>query len=210
MRVVHTLRQDFIEVAPHLTCIGLLKTAISNLLNNYCLLGIKRIVALPDDLPLDEDITNGDFNHANELVAYIRKLNGDYFHIEVAAYPEFRPERITVQEALKNFQHKIAADANGAIKQYFYNRDAYFNFVNACRNVEIEAPIVSGIMPISDFDKLVRFSKTCATEIPRWLYKRLESYKNDKASLKAYGVEVVTKLCEDLIAYGSRDFIFTL
>ncbi|ACJ19289.1 methylenetetrahydrofolate reductase [NAD(P)H] [Coxiella burnetii] len=202
MRVVRALRQDFIEVAPHLTCIGLSKTAISDLLNNYRLLGIKRIVALRGDLPLEEDIAGGDFNHANELVAYIRKLTGDYFHIEVAAYPEFHPETRTVQEALKNFQQKIAAGANGAITQYFYNRDAYFNFVDACRNVGIKAPIVPGIMPISDFDKLVRFSKTCATEIPRWLYKRLESYKNDKASLKAYGVEVVTKLCEDLIAYG--------
>lgn len=202
-RVVRLLLKQNIPVAPHLTCIGLLKENIAQILKNYVQCGIRKIVAIRGDLPQEEAQYQGDFRHANELVAFIRRETGDHFSIEVAAYPEFHPQSTDMFTALKNFKCKVEAGANRAITQYFFNQDAYFQFLESCHQLDIQVPVIPGIMPVTSFEKLIRFSKACGTEIPAWLYKRLEAYRHDEASIKAYGVDVVTKLCRDLIAGGA-------
>lgn len=207
-RTLRMLRNIHIPVSPHLTCIGMPKEIIRQILKNYMNVGITHLVALRGDLSIGMTIDQGDFKHADELVKFIRQETGDHFHIDVAAYPEFHPESKNISIGLENFKRKIEAGANSAITQYFFNREAYLYFLESCERYNINVPVVPGIMPISNFEKLLRFSKTCGAEIPAWLCKRLETFCDDPKSLRAYGIDVVTKLCEDLIAIGAPGLHF--
>lgn len=206
-RTVRLLLSKNLRVAPHLTCVGLPKPVIRHMLKNYIRQGIRRIVALRGDLP-ETEVHRGDFYYANELVDFIRTETGSHFHIDVAAHPEFHPQAINVFAGLENFKRKIAAGADRAITQYFFNPDAYFRFLDNCHQYGITVPIVPGIMPISHFEKLLRFSRLCGAEIPTWLFKRLEAYRDDEVSLRAYGIDVVTRLCEDLLRGGAPGLHF--
>lgn len=197
---VDWLREQAIETAPHLSCIGSTRDEILDILNRYRNQGIRRIVALRGDLPSGAGLGSlGDLNYANELVELIRADFDDAFHIEVAAYPEFHPQATSTLDDLSNFKRKINAGADSAITQYFYNADAYFAFVENCTKAGITAPIVPGIMPITNYTQLARFSDACGAEIPRWIRKRLESFGDDIDSIKAFGQEVVTAMCQRLI-----------
>ena len=195
------------QAAPHISCISSSKDEIRELLTAYKAHGIKRLVTLRGDVPSGE-VSVGDFKYANELVTFIRQETGDWFHLEVAAYPEFHPEAISAAKDLANFKRKIEAGANSAITQYFYNADAYFRFVESCRKDGINVPIVPGIMPIYNFTQLARFSSVCGAEIPRWLRLRLEAYADDLPSLRALGSDVVSELCERLLAWGAPSLHF--
>jgi methylenetetrahydrofolate reductase (NADPH) len=169
--------------------------------------GIGHLVALRGDLPSGTaDV--GEFRYANELVEFIREATGDWFHIEVAAYPEYHPQCNSPGEDLANFKRKIDAGADSAITQYFFNPDSYYHFVDAAKAVGIDAPIVPGIMPILSFSKLARFSDACGAEIPRWIRRKLESFGDDTASIRAFGLDVVTRLCADLLAHGAPGLHF--
>ena len=200
-------QQTGIDVAPHISCIGSTKDNIRRILHNYKEQGIRHMVALRGDMPSGMREA-GEFRHANELVAFIRAETGDHFFIEVAAYPEFHPQAPSAQADLLNFKRKVEAGADGAMTQYFYNPDAYFRFVDACEKMGLDLPIVPGIMPITNFTQLARFSDACGAEIPRWIRKRLESYGDDMKSLRAFGMEVTIKLCKDLLASGSPGLHF--
>lgn len=193
--------------APHLSCIGSTGENIRTMLERYRDQGIRHIVALRGDLPSGM-AQAGEFRYANELVMFIRREFGDAFHIEVAGYPEYHPQSRSSQEDLQNFKRKVDSGANSAITQYFYNADAYFNFIEACEAEGICIPIVPGIMPINKFSQLARFSDTCGTEIPRWIRKRLESYGDDSASIRAFGLDVVTDLCDRLLKGGAPGLHF--
>ncbi len=193
--------------APHLSCIGSTAENIQAMLERYRDQGIRHIVALRGDLPSGM-AQAGEFRYANELVTFIRREFGDIFHIEVAAYPEYHPQSRSSQEDLQNFKRKVDSGANSAITQYFYNADAYFNFIEACEAQGICIPIVPGIMPINKFSQLARFSDTCGAEIPRWIRKRLESYGDDSASIRAFGLDVVTDLCDRLLKGGAPGLHF--
>ncbi|HEY0666481.1 MAG TPA: methylenetetrahydrofolate reductase [NAD(P)H] [Gallionella sp.] len=209
-RTLETIRQIHAEgyvAAPHLSCVGSTRDNIRALLLAYREMGIKRIVALRGDLPSGMG-SIGEFQYANELVAFIRAETGAHFHIEVAAYPEFHPQAKSARDDLLNFQRKMNAGANSAITQYFYNADAYFRFVDESRKLSINAPIVPGIMPIVRYSQLARFSDTCGAEIPRWMRKTLEGYGDDVESVQAFGLDVVTQLCEKLIAGGAPGLHF--
>ncbi len=209
-RTLETIRQIKAEghnAAPHLSCVGSTRENIGALLNIYKDMGIKRIVALRGDLPSGM-ATTGEFQYANELVSFIRAQTGEHFHIEVAAYPEFHPQAKSPRDDLANFKRKVTAGANSAITQYFYNADAYFLFVEECRKLGVTLPIVPGIMPIVRFAQLARFSDACGAEIPRWMRKTLESYGDDNASVQAFGLDVVTQLCEQLLAGGAPGLHF--
>ena len=209
-RTLDTIRQIKAEghhAAPHLSCVGSTRENIRALLNTYKDMGIKRIVALRGDLPSGMAST-GEFQYANELVSFIRAQTGEQFHIEVAAYPEFHPQAKSPRDDLANFKRKVTAGANSAITQYFYNADAYFRFVAECRKLGVTLPIVPGIMPIVRFSQLARFSDACGAEIPRWMRKALESYGDDNASVQAFGLDVVTHLCEQLLAGGAPGLHF--
>jgi methylenetetrahydrofolate reductase (NADPH) len=195
------------SAAPHISCISSSKDEIRELLTAYKAKGIKRLVTLRGDVPSGE-VSVGDFKYANELVAFIRQETGDWFHLEVAAYPEFHPEALTAAKDLANFKRKVEAGANSAITQYFYNADAYFRFVESCRKDAIDVPIVPGVMPIYNYTQLARFSGVCGAEIPRWLRLRLEAYADDMTSLRALGVDVVSDLCEKLRAWGAPSLHF--
>lgn len=195
------------DAAPHISCISSSKEEIKELLSAYQSKGIKRLVTLRGDVPSGE-VSAGDFRYANELVAFIRQETGDWFHLEVAAYPEFHPESSSVAKDLENFKRKIDAGANSAITQYFYNTDAYFHFLDACEKQGITVPIVPGVMPIYNFTQLARFSNVCGAEIPRWLRLRLEAYGDDLTSLRAFGVDVVTELCAKLQHEGVKSLHF--
>jgi methylenetetrahydrofolate reductase (NADPH) len=198
-----------IDAAPHLSCIGADKHEIIALLERYRAQGIRRLVALRGDLPSGTGLGGlGALNHANQLVALIRETFGDYFHIEVAAYPEFHPQAASPEQDLQYFKGKVEAGANSAITQYFYNADAYFHFLDECQRLQIDIPIVPGIMPITNFAQLARFSDACGAEIPRWLRKRLESYGDDLDSIRRYGAEVVIEMCERLLAGGAPGLHF--
>lgn len=190
------------QAAPHLSCVGGTRANIVTLLKTYQEMGIKRIVALRGDLPSGM-ASIGEFHYANELVSFIRAQTGEHFHIEVAAYPEFHPQANSAREDMLNFKRKIEAGANSAITQYFYNADAYFRFVEETRKLGITAPIVPGIMPIVRYSQLARFSDACGAEIPRWLRKTMEGYGDDVESVQEFGADVVTQLCEKLIAGGA-------
>ncbi len=193
--------------APHLSCIGSTAENIRTMLERYRDQGIRHIVALRGDLPSGM-AQAGEFRYANELVMFIRREFGDAFHIEVAGYPEYHPQSRSSQEDLQNFKRKVDSGANSAITQYFYNADAYFNFIEACEAEGICILIVPGIMPINKFSQLARFSDTCGAEIPRWIRKRLESYGDDSASIRAFGLDVVTDLCDRLLKGGAPGLHF--
>ncbi|MBC7787507.1 MAG: methylenetetrahydrofolate reductase [NAD(P)H] [Methylophilaceae bacterium] len=200
METVQEIQTEGFEAAPHISCISSTKQELSELLAAYKSHGMKRLVALRGDIPSGE-ASAGDFKHANELVAFIRHETGDWFHIEVAAYPEVHPEAHSASMDLSRFKAKVDAGANSAITQYFYNADAYFQFVDRCDKAGINIPIVPGIMPINNFTQLARFSNICGAEIPRWLRLRLEEFGDDLQSLRALGIDVVSELCEVLIAW---------
>ena len=193
--------------APHLSCIGATRGSIRALLQQFQAHGIRRLVALRGDLPSGYGGA-GELRYANELVEFIRAETGDWFHIEVAAYPEMHPQAKSPQDDLLNFERKVKAGANAAITQYFYNADAYFQFVDHARKLGIEVPIVAGIMPITNYTQLMRFSDMCGAEIPRWIRLKLASFGDDSASIKAFGLDVVTALCERLLAGGAPGLHF--
>lgn len=207
METVFEMQREGFNAAPHISCISSSKDEIRDLLNAYQAQGINRLVALRGDVP-SEEVSAGDFRYASELVAFIRSEAGDHFHIEVAAYPEFHPEARTPTADLENLKRKMQAGADSAITQYFYNADAYFRFVDQCDALGITLPIVPGIMPIYNITQLARFSSICGAEIPRWLKLRLEEYGDDMASLRALGIDVVTELCETLLAGGAPSLHF--
>lgn len=201
MDTVLEIHQEGFQAAPHISCVSASNEEIRDLLKTYQERGIKRLVALRGDVPSGE-VSAGDFKYAVELVEFIRAETGNQFHIEVAAYPEFHPEARTPKADLLNLKRKVDAGANSAITQYFYNADAYFRFVDQCQTAGINVPIVPGIMPIYNITQLARFSSVCGADIPRWLKMRLEEYGEDIDSLRAFGVDVVSELCETLQAWG--------
>lgn len=201
METVLEIQREGFQAAPHISCISSSKQEISDLLKAYQAQGINRLVALRGDVPSGE-VSAGDFRYASELVTFIRAETGNHFHIEVAAYPEFHPEARTPAADLLNLKRKVDAGANSAITQYFYNVDAYFRFVDQCDALGITIPIVPGVMPIYNITQLARFSSICGAEIPRWLKMRLEEYGDDMASLRAFGVDVVSEMCANLLEQG--------
>lgn len=205
--IVLEIKQEGHQAAPHLSCVGSTRENIRALLHAYKHAGVRRIVALRGDLPSGM-ASIGEFQYANELVSFIRAETGDHFHIEVAAYPEVHPQARSAQDDLTNFVRKIQAGADSAITQYFYNADAYFNFVESVHKLGVTAPIVPGIMPIVKYSQLARFSDACGAEIPRWMRKTLEGYGDDVASVQAFGLDVVTHLCEQLLAGGAPSLHF--
>ncbi len=195
------IQREGIEAAPHLSCVGSSRDSIRQILTTYREAGIRHIVALRGDLPSGMGEI-GEFRFANELVEFIRTETGDWFNIEVAAYPEYHPQAKSPRHDMDNFVRKVKAGANSAITQYFYNADAYFRFVDDVRRMGVEVPIVPGIMPITNYSQLMRFSDMCGAEVPRWVAKRLESFGDDRESIRAFGLDVVTSLCERLLAAG--------
>ncbi|WP_006788804.1 methylenetetrahydrofolate reductase [NAD(P)H] [Thiorhodospira sibirica] len=206
--VLNIQREAGIDAAPHLSCIGSTRNHIREILHTYQNHGVSHIVALRGDMPSGMHGEPGELRYANELVRFIREETGDHFFIEVGAYPEFHPQATSSSKDLENFRRKVEAGANAAITQYFYNPDAYFSFVDACEKLGLSLPIVPGIMPITNYTQLARFSDACGAEIPRWIRKRLESYGDDMASLRAFGEEVVTRLCEQLLQAGAPGLHF--
>jgi len=204
---VDWLRSEGLETAPHISCIGSSQDHIRELLAHYQAEGIRRIVGLRGDMPSGMG-GGGDFRYANELVAFIRSETGDRFHIEVAAYPEFHPQAPDALSDLKNFKRKVDAGANGAITQYFYNRDAYCRFVDSCEQLGMDLPIVPGIMPINNYAQLGRFSDNCGAEIPRWIRRRLQGFADDIEGIRAFGIDVVTELCQKLLEEGAPGLHF--
>ncbi|MBU1215311.1 MAG: methylenetetrahydrofolate reductase [NAD(P)H] [Gammaproteobacteria bacterium] len=200
--IIKQIHAEGHNAAPHLSCVGSTRDNIRGLLNTYKDMGIKRIVALRGDLPSGMG-SIGEFQYANELVSFIRAETGEHFHIEVAAYPEFHPQARSARDDMLNYKRKINAGANSAITQYFYNADAYFRFVDETRKLGVEAPVVPGIMPIVRYSQLARFSDMCGAEIPRWMRKTMEGYGDDVESVQNFGLDVVTELCEKLIAGGA-------
>jgi len=197
-----------VAVAPHISCIGTTRAEVASLIGEYRARGIRRLVALRGDMPSGAGAGGGDFRYASELVAFIRAETGDWFHIEVAAYPEFHPQARSAEEDLRNFARKVAAGADSAITQYFYNPDAYVRFVDEARKLGVAVPIVPGIMPITNFAQLARFSDACGAEIPRWIRLRLQGFGDDRESIRAFGLDVVTDLCEQLLAQGAPGLHF--
>jgi methylenetetrahydrofolate reductase (NADPH) len=205
--VVKEIAAEGFDAAPHLSCIGSTRESIREILAEYQAAGIRRIVALRGDLPSGMAET-GEFRYANELVEFIRAETGDWFSLEVAAYPEWHPQARSPKHDLEAFARKIKAGANSAITQYFYNADAYFHFVDEARALGVETPIVPGIMPIAGFTKLARFSDACGAEIPRWMRKKFESFGDDTNAIRAFGLDVVTELCERLLKGGAPGLHF--
>lgn len=201
MDTVLEIQAKGFSAAPHISCISSSKSEIRELLHAYQSHGIKRLVTLRGDVPSGE-VSSGDFRYALELVEFIRAETGNYFHIEVAAYPEFHPEARSPAADLLNLKRKVEAGANSAITQYFYNADAYFRFIDQCATANINVPVVPGIMPIYNITQLARFSSVCGAEIPRWLKMRLEEYGDDLQSLRAFGIDVVSELCAHLLESG--------
>ena len=190
------------EAAPHLSCVGSTRDNIAEILATYRAQGIHRIVALRGDLPSGTAVA-GEFRYASELVRFIRETQGLDWHIEVAAYPEYHPEQRYAKRDLQHFADKMACGASAAITQFFFNPDAYFHFVDEARKLGVTAPIVPGIMPIHNFARVAQFSARDGIEIPRWVMLKMEGYLDDAASIRAFGIEVVTRLCERLIAGGA-------
>lgn len=201
------IRAQGYAAAPHISCVASTRASVREMLQRYKDNGIKHLVALRGDLP-SGIAAAGEFRYANELVSFIREEFGDHFHIEVAAYPEYHPQAKSAQDDLANFKRKVEAGANSAITQYFYNADAYYHFVDQCEAMNITVPIVPGIMPIGRFSQLARFSDACGAEIPRWMRNKFESYGDDTASIRAFGLDVVTKLCDDLLSNGAPGLHF--
>lgn len=196
-----------IAAAPHLSCVASTKDNIRAILKDYQNHGITKIVALRGDMP-SGTMSAGEFRYANELVEFIRQETGDHFQIHVAAYPEVHPQAASGAEDFNNFKRKVTAGANAAITQYFYNAEAYFYFVDTCEKNGITIPIVPGIMPITQYTQLFRFSEMCGADIPRWLRKRLESFGDDRESIQKFGLDVVSSLCQRLLEGGAPGLHF--
>jgi methylenetetrahydrofolate reductase (NADPH) len=205
--VVEIQRKTGIVSAPHISCIASTRDNIREVLQAYQSHGIRHIVALRGDMPSGM-LSAGEFRYANELVEFIRGETGDHFHIEVAAYPEMHPQAPNYAADLRNFQRKVAAGANTAITQYFYNAEAYFRFVDDCEKLGLTLPIVPGIMPITNYTQLSRFSELCGADIPRWIRKRLELFGDDRQAIRAFGLEVVSELCRRLLEQGAPGLHF--
>jgi methylenetetrahydrofolate reductase (NADPH) len=201
------IQQAGLQAAPHLSCIGSTRADIAAILERYKASGIRHIVALRGDLP-SGSASAGELRYANELVELIRERTGDWFRIEVACYPETHPQSRSHSEDIANFTRKVRAGADAAITQYFYNADAYFQFVDECESAGLDLPIVPGIMPIGNFSQLARFSDACGAEIPRWLRMKLQAYGDDVASIRAFGLDVVTELCRTLLERGAPGLHF--
>jgi methylenetetrahydrofolate reductase (NADPH) len=193
--------------APHISCVGATRADIAGTLDLYRSKGIDHVVALRGDLPSGA-ASAGELRYANELVAFIRERTGDHFHVEVACYPEFHPQAKSPRDDLANFKRKLDAGANSAITQYFFNADSYFRFVDDCEATGIAAPIVPGIMPIGNFSQLARFSDACGADIPRWLRLKMLGFGDDAASIRSFGLDVVTELCDRLLAAGAPGLHF--
>jgi len=196
------------KAAPHLSCIGRSRTELREIISEYKSHGIRHIVALRGDLPSGFGGISGEFSHASELIDFRRAETGDWFHIEAAAYPEMHPQARSPQDDLQNFIRKIKAGANSAITQYFYNADAYFRFADEVKKAGANVPVVAGIMPITNYTQLMRFSDMCGAEIPRWIRLKLASFGDDSASIRAFGLDVVTQMCHRLIAGGAPGLHF--
>jgi len=202
------IQKSGISAAPHLSCVASTRNGVKQMLQEYLDKGVRRIVALRGDTPSGWVGRLGELSYANELVKFIRKEMGDAFFIEVAAYPEVHPQAVSAAKDLYYFKQKVEAGADSAITQYFFNADAYFYFVDNCRKIGIDIPIVPGIMPIMNYEQLARFSDICGAEIPRWLRQQLKDVSDDQATLEALGLDVVTALCERLLAGGAPGLHF--
>ena len=207
LATVLEIRAAGYEAAPHISCVASSREDLKAQLERYRSHGIRHIVALRGDLPSGL-ASLGELRYANELVTFIRETTGDWFRIEVACYPEFHPETRSAADEIRHFKRKVDAGASAAITQYFYNTDAYFRFVDECEAAGIAIPIVPGIMPIGNFAQLARFSDACGAEIPRWLRLRLEGFRDDTVSIRSYGLDVVTRVCDDLLRAGAPGLHF--
>ena len=201
------IQNEGYEAAPHITCIGSTREKVRERLNEYRACGIRHIVALRGDLPSSYGVL-GEFHYASELVEFIRQETGDWFRIDVAAYPEMHPQAKSMTDDIRHFVQKVKAGSDVAITQYFYNPSAYFRFMDNIRDAGVSIPVIAGIMPITNFTQLARFSDMCGAEIPRWIRLRLESYGNDLASIRAFGLDVVTELCQQLLDGGAPGLHF--
>lgn len=201
IETVSALKGLGFDAAPHLSCMGSTQSELKGLLDHYREQGVRRIVALRGDLPSGMGVLSGvdTLSHANELVSLIRQHSGDWFHIEVAAYPEMHPQSSKPTQDMHHFINKVNAGANAAITQYFYNADAYFDFVDRAVKLGVTVPIVPGIMPITNHNQLMRFSEMCGAEVPRWIRLRLAEYGDDRESIRAFGADVVTEMCQTLL-----------
>ena len=204
---VREIAAEGFVAAPHLSCIGSTRANIGAILQEYQAAGVRRVVALRGDLP-SGTAEAGDFRYANELVEFIRQETGDLFHIDVAAYPEWHPQARNPHDDLAAFVRKAKAGANSAITQYFYNADAYFHFSDEVRALGVDIPIIPGIMPIASFFKLARFSDASGAELPRWMRRKFEGMGDDADSIRAFGLDVVTELCERLLSGGAPGLHF--
>ena len=205
--IVKDIAAEGFDAAPHLSCVGSTRQNIRDILADYRTAGIRRLVALRGDLPSGM-AEAGEFRYANELVEFIRAETGSHFSLEVAAYPEWHPQARSPKDDLDAFARKVKAGANSAITQYFYNADAYFHFVDEARALGVDIPIVPGIMPIVGFTKLARFSDACGADLPRWMRKKFESFGDDSDSIRAFGLDLVTELCERLLKGGAPGLHF--
>lgn len=201
------IQAEGFEAAPHVSCIGSTRDSIREVLQQYRGHGIRHTVALRGDLPSGMAVA-GEFRYASDLVAFIREESGSHFKIEVAAYPEYHPQARTAQENLMHFKLKVDAGADAAITQYFYNPDAYFHFVEQVEAMGISIPVVPGVMPIGNFAQLARFSDACGAEIPRWIRRKMEGFGDDRASIRAFGLDVVTDVCDRLLSQGAPGLHF--
>ncbi|MBA1193999.1 methylenetetrahydrofolate reductase [NAD(P)H] [Pseudomonas entomophila] len=197
-----------VPAAPHLSCVGDSKAELRALLEQYQQAGIQRIVALRGDLPSGMGMSYGELRYASDLVEFIRQETGDHFRLEVAAYPEMHPQARDFESDLSNFVRKVKAGADSAITQYFFNADSYFHFVERVQKMGVDIPLIPGIMPITNYSKLARFSDACGADIPRWIRKQLEAYGDDVRSIQAFGEEVITRMCEQLLAGGAPGLHF--
>jgi methylenetetrahydrofolate reductase (NADPH) len=207
LATVVEIRQAGFHAAPHVSCIGATRAEIAETVELYRAQGIRHIVALRGDLPSGA-ASLGELRYANELVAFIRERTGEHFHVDVACYPDFHPQATSPQEDVRNFKRKIDAGANSAITQYFYNADSYFRFIDDCEAIGIDIPIVPGIMPINNYVQLARFSDACGADMPRWLRLKLASFHDDLASIRSFGLDVVTELCDRLLTAGAPGLHF--
>ena len=205
--MVRDIQSEGVSAASHFSCVGATHDKVRAELQELKAMGVRRIVALRGDLPSGYGL-GGEFHYASDLVAFIRQEFGDWFHIEVAAYPEVHPQAKSPQSDLEAFAAKVRAGADSAITQYFYNADAYCRFVDAARGMGLDVPVVAGIMPITSSTQLMRFSDACGAEIPRWIRLRLQAYGDDTASIRAFGLDVVSRLCEQLRSQGAPGLHF--
>ena len=207
LATVQAIAAQGFEAAPHLSCVGSTREGIAEILSTYRAQGIRRLVALRGDLPSGTAV-GGEFRYANELVEFIRNTQGDDWHIEVAAYPEYHPQQRYARRDLEHFAAKMAAGADAAITQFFFNPDAYFHFVDEVRALGVAAPIVPGIMPFHNYARIAQFAARDGIEIPRWVALKMEGFMDDAASIRAFGIEVIARLCERLIAGGAPGIHF--